>query len=302
MSVSVAVSTRDRPDALRRCLAALAEGLRLPDEVVVVDQSRGNETQAVVATSASGISARYVRHDGAGLGASQNAAFRAATGNVVAVTDDDCVPRPDWLARLMDAVASAERPAGVTGRVLPLGPDVAGMYPVSLRTGTERRVLVHGSLPWDAGSGNNFALRRDWIARIGGNDERLGPGAPGKGAVDIDLFHRLLRAGGTILYDPAVVVLHERTSKQGRLSRRYPYGHGMGAACAMWWRQKDQRAGSVLSAWMRMRAARMGDGFVRRDWGLVREEALVLSGTFAGLVFGVRQRAVAPLAWSLDGD
>jgi GT2 family glycosyltransferase len=38
-TVTVAISTRNRPDPLGRCLESLAAGERPPDEVVVVDQS-----------------------------------------------------------------------------------------------------------------------------------------------------------------------------------------------------------------------------------------------------------------------
>ena len=79
-------------------------------------------------------------------------------------------------------------------------------------------------MPWDVGSGNNFALRRSAWTAIGGCDERLGPGSPGRGAVDLDLFHRILTAGGSLLYDPSCVVHHERDTPQARLARRGPYG------------------------------------------------------------------------------
>ena len=44
--ISVAISTRARPDALGRCLDALLAGERLPAEIVVVDQSRDDRSRA----------------------------------------------------------------------------------------------------------------------------------------------------------------------------------------------------------------------------------------------------------------
>lgn len=46
--LSVAISTLERPDALERCLAALAGGEVLPSEVIVVDQSSNDDTRALV--------------------------------------------------------------------------------------------------------------------------------------------------------------------------------------------------------------------------------------------------------------
>ena len=47
--LSVAISTRDRADALERCLESLAGGSVVPAEVVVVDQSVTHTTGQVIA-------------------------------------------------------------------------------------------------------------------------------------------------------------------------------------------------------------------------------------------------------------
>ena len=91
-------------------------------------------------------------------------------------------------------------------------------------------------------------MRRDWFDRIGGSDDRLGPGTPGRGGLDMDLFYRALRAGGAALYEPTAVVRHERATPDGRLARRRPYGFGMGVACAIRLRTRDPYAIRLLAA------------------------------------------------------
>jgi GT2 family glycosyltransferase len=281
--VAVAISTRDRPDALGRCLASLAGGRRQPVEIVVADQSAEPPTEELNPP------VRRIRARPGGLAAAQNDAVRATTAPVVAVLDDDCDADPGWI----EAIAREFRDPNLgylSGPVLPLGPAEPGTHAVATRTSMERRRLDVRTLPWDAGSGNNFAFRRDWFDRIGGADERLGPGAPGKGGLDMDLFRRLLRAGAPGVYEPDAVVFHERVSTEGRLARRVPYGYGMGACCVLWLREGDTQALPVLGRWVAMRSNRLGRSLARRRWLAVREEALVLAGTARGIGFGLRAR------------
>jgi glycosyltransferase involved in cell wall biosynthesis len=293
--LTVVLSTLDRPEALSGCLKALLSGERLPTEIIIVDQSQDDRTRQIVEGCDSGpVSLVYIHHDGRGLGAAQNVAIRAARTPIVAVTDDDCEPTPTWVGRIEQSLASPHAIDALTGRVLPSGPEIVGTYAISSRTSMERAEFQGKAMPWYVGSGNNFAVRREWLECIGGNDERLGPGSPGQGGVDMDLFYRLLRAGARIRYDPELLVYHARTSKEGRISRRIPYGYGMGACCTLWLRQKDPYALRVLVSWFFLRTSRLFEGLLGRQWMRVYEEGLVLLGTLKGLVYGMRLSSAYP--------
>ena len=288
-AVAVVISTRDRTAELRRCLRSLLDGTSTPSEVVVADQSRGPDTRQVVAESAGdGLPVRYLRARPGGLGVSQNDAIAATTAPVVAVIDDDCVASQDWLEQVAAAFEDDAELALLGGRVLPLGPPAAGLYAVSSRVSAEPRTFEQNGMPWDVGSGNNFAVRRTWFERIGGCDERLGPGAPLRGGLDMDLFHRLLRAGGRARYEPAAIVLHERATREGRRSRRRDYGYGTGAAVAIWLRSGDRLAWKVLARWLGMRTELLARAVARRRWESAGEETLVLRATLEGLAAGLR--------------
>jgi GT2 family glycosyltransferase len=288
-TVAAVISTRDRADALQRCLRSLGEGLSVPVEVVVADQSEGPETRRVVdELHAQGLPVRYLRARPGGLGASQNDAISGTSAPVVAVIDDDCVADEHWLEHVASAFDGDPELALLGGRVLPLGEPAPGLYAVSSRVSDEPRTFVGDAMPWDVGSGNNFAVRRSWFEHVGGCDERLGPGAPLRGGLDMDLFHRLLRAGGHARYEPAVIVLHERATRAGRLARRRDYGFGTGAAVAIWHRGGDRFAWRVLAAWLRMRTELLLRMLARRRWDGVREEAIVLRATVQGLAAGMR--------------
>jgi GT2 family glycosyltransferase len=290
IGITVAVSTRDRPDALARCLASLGAGDRIPDEVVVVDQSdAANPPDAVAREHQPNLTIRYLRHDRRGLGAAQNVAFQQARHPIVAVLDDDCIAHASWLRTIGSVLRDRPDLAGVTGRVLPLDADGDRTFAVASRTSAVAREFVGQALPWEVGSGNNFALRRDVFLRIGGCDERLGPGSPAHGGVDMDLFHRLVRHGDRLRYEPDAVVYHERQTRAARSARRPMYGFGMGAAIAFWRNTGDPTAGIVLREWLALRVRQARNAAAARDWTEVGHEMTMLTSTARGLVHGWRR-------------
>src|SRR4051794_34190938 len=115
MSVSVVVPSWRRSAELAECLAGLAAQTRTPDEVVVVARPDDHATWDLIGRIEQG-SVRGVAVEGEGVVAGLNAGFAAATGDIVAVTDDDAVPRPDWLERIEAAFAQGEDIGGVGGR------------------------------------------------------------------------------------------------------------------------------------------------------------------------------------------
>jgi len=67
-------------------------------------------------------------------------------------------------------------------------------------------------------NGANFFLRCELFRRLGGFDERLGPGASGT-SEDVELARRLMRSGATIGYAPGAVVYHR--VERSRLTEEY---------------------------------------------------------------------------------
>src|SRR6478609_4994583 len=109
--LSIVVATRSRADRLRALLAALGDGL----DVVAVADGATPEVLAVLRDAP----VRVVElSPGRGPAAARNAGWRAATGSVVAFTDDDCVPSPGWAAALAGA-AGADEDVVVQGPVEP---------------------------------------------------------------------------------------------------------------------------------------------------------------------------------------
>ncbi|NEM05930.1 glycosyltransferase [Geodermatophilus normandii] len=280
------ISTLDRPRTLARCLDALLAGTRLPQEVVVVDQGDPVPTREVLeARRAAGVPLVHVTQPRRGLSASQNSGVEHSRSSAVAIVDDDCVPDSRWVEVAAREHSTASGSLLVTGRVLPLPPEGERTLALSTRTSTQRAVLPPTAPPWQVGTGGNFSVTRAAYLAVGGNDERLGTGAPGRAGNDLDLFHRLQRAGVETRYEPDLVVLHERALPQEHRLRRWTYGFGVGACVASWLREGDRSALRILGAWVLMRGRRV---LRARRPGTVLDEGRVLAGTVHGLWHGAR--------------
>lgn len=286
-TITVAVATRGRPDGLARCLAALAGGTVLPDQLIVVDQSSTPETRAIAGRC--GLpNLLYLEQRRDGLSASRNLGLANALGTVLAVTDDDCVADPGWVAAILGAFGRAPVPTAVSGPILPLGPRPPGGHAVASRPSREAADHRGRTLPWLAGSGGNFAAHTESLRRAGGWDERLGAGSPGRAAEDLDLLYRLLRDGQTVRYEPAALVCHEWQTLARRRATRVTYGFGIGAFCGVWLRAGDPFAACMLLAFLGLQGRVLGGGAVRRDRRAVLDAARMLASIGPGLAYGAR--------------
>jgi len=291
LQITVAVAACGRPTSLARCLQALASGSAHPWETIVVDQAPSHQSRQIVERC--GIAgARYLEQPQLGVSASRNLALTAARGETVAVIDDDCAPDPGWLTAVSAAFARAPTPAAVTGPVLPLGVQPPGTFAISLRTG-ERAVDYGGrTLPWIAGTGGNFAARRELLRRLAGWDERLGPGSPGRAAEDSDLMYRIMRDGGVVRYEPGAAVRHEWQTRDRRLATRYSYAYGTGALCGLHLRRRDGFALRILAAYAKDHLMALAGAVRRRDRGAGVEHRRALAGLLPGLLYGLRAGAL----------
>ncbi len=176
--VSVVVPTFKRPDLLIRCLAALmAQDFDAEDyEVIIADDAACDETRRLVDAFCCGESrvpgslarkqcpapsVRYVAVTGNhGPAAARNAGWCVARGEIIAFTDDDCVPMSGWLRAGLAAFTDGV--AGVSGRLIVPLQCVPTDYELNAaRLATSTFVTA-----------NSF-YRRACLARIGGFDERF---------------------------------------------------------------------------------------------------------------------------------
>jgi glycosyltransferase involved in cell wall biosynthesis len=235
-TVSVVICTRDRPEALARCLGSITRSSVTPDEVLVVDNAPSVDAREVAARFSD---VRYLLEPSPGLSVARNAGIRATQGALVAFTNDDALVHVDWLRRIVEPFADPTV-AAVTGLVLPAELDTEAQVlfetDMSFGRGYARRTfdggwfaraLAHGAPTWEIGAGVNMCIRRAALEEVGNFDVRLGTGAAGCNE-DSELWYRILAAGHRCRYEPSAVVehLHRRDLRGLRQQmREYMRGH-----------------------------------------------------------------------------
>ena len=222
--ISVVIPTRNRPRALAACLEGLkAQTLSSSQfEVVVVDDGGSAKLDDIVEGRREALQVSLSQLPHAGPAAARNAGARIAGGEVLAFTDDDCVPAPEWLEAITGAVdrSPGSLVGGRTENALTANSSSEASQSVLSYLYVEglRRT---GQLPFVAS--NNMALERGLFDALEGFDASF----PEAAAEDRDLSARCIASGGSLVFEPAAVVRHSHPLDPLSLLRQFmAYGRG----------------------------------------------------------------------------
>ena len=217
--ITVCICTFKRPDLLERLLDVLdrqqdTEGFRY--SVVVADNDRGKSAEEVVSRCAlrACVPITYCVEPQQNIALARNRALSQATGDFVALIDDDEYPSPHWLCHLL-ATCNATGADGVLGPVLPSFQQSPPRWAIKGRF-FERPTHETGHIikVSDMRSGN-VLLPREILQ---------GSEAPfraefGTGGEDTDFFLRMVQAGCVFVWCNEAAVYEE--VPPSRCKRRY---------------------------------------------------------------------------------
>jgi cellulose synthase/poly-beta-1,6-N-acetylglucosamine synthase-like glycosyltransferase len=213
MRIAVLIPTWRRRDSLERCLAGLERQDRRPDEVIVMSRADDEETASLLeARRRENDSVTAVVVEEPGVVAALNRGLVAAQADVLALTDDDTVPRADWLARVERHFEADPGLGALGGRdcLHPPSPEAAqatvGKVRWYGRVIGNHHLGVGAPREVDVLKGANLSLRGAALDGVR-LDQRL-RGAGAQVHWEIDLCYAVKRAGWRLLYDPAVCVDH----------------------------------------------------------------------------------------------
>jgi hypothetical protein len=262
IELSIVICTRNRASRLSGTLGALRALRTSHDyEVIWVDNASTDDTAAVLQREfAHDAVSRYILGERIGLGAARNLGWQNARGKIVAFTDDDCYPSPDYVDAVLAAFADHPDAGVIGGRILLHNPKHAKVTideGQTVRKYPRRSYVRPGVL-----QGANIAFRGDALVAVNGMDPELGAGTPFP-CEDIDAIVAVLWAGFEGYFDPRPIVRHDH----GRTEADMPallrsYDRGRGSFFAKYILRPDTRL-TVFLAWL-------WSAWHRRDWAGLR--------------------------------
>ncbi len=150
----------------------------------------------------------------------RNRAFRESTSELLAYIDDDVVVDAGWARAVVRLFAENRDVMAVTGFVGPYGIETPAQQWFEdhggFGRGFERRWLRHRQgesarrlpTPVRSAPGPTWSFAEAIFSDVGPFDPALGAGTVAEGGDDLDMFFRVLRAGGTLVYEPATMTRH----------------------------------------------------------------------------------------------
>lgn len=256
-TVSVIIPNHDRVAELGRALKALTFQIYRNFEVIVVS----NQIEALQARFPLMDRVKPVEFTTPNISAARNAGLAVASGKVIAFIDDDAVPEPTWLGRLVGVFDDAH--VGATGGA------VIGRDGVSLQTGLTIIQTDGFDAPqpepaqtqvFDAGRsgaiktpGTNCAFRRAVFQAQGGFDEAF------HFYLDEADFNLRLNAGDfATAYVPSARVIHSFAASSLRRADRAPRDlTQIGASIAYYTKKHDAHSPDLLAEFSRRQRDRL---------------------------------------------
>lgn len=199
-TVSVIICAYNAERTMRACLESLTRLNYVNFEVVIVDDGSRDRTAEIAIDYPQ---FRLIRQPNKGLSEARNVGLRAASGEIIAYTDSDCVVDPDWLTLIVRTMSEG----GFDGCGGPnYAPHEEGRVEacVAASPGAPCEVLLAADRAEHL-AGCNMVFSKAALTAIGGFDPRFTAAGD-----DVDVCWRLLDAGYRLGYCPAAFVWHFR--------------------------------------------------------------------------------------------
>lgn len=276
--ISVVVPVLNMAGTVGSCLKALTTQTYPASltQILVVDNGSHDDTPRIVA--------RYpvvlLHEPRAGAPSARNRGIEAATGDLIAFTDADCVPTRGWLAEIVKTY-EAEHATVVAGPLAPVDPEASAIaaYSASIGQYDPSKTLFHPRFPYAVTA--NVAFHRTVFERVGLFD-------PAYTTFDsAELFQRIRAAGllAAAVARRALVFYRTRRTVRAFVRQNYGYGAGFARLCRATGARDAVAPQRVIAEWAR----RLPDGLaLLRDTRRPLSRRLALVG-----LHGLRETALA---------
>jgi len=232
---SVIVCVYNRPTQIVACLDSILASDTSDFEAIVVDDGSTDATPDVITNYArqhAHRSIRLVRNNrNRGVSGARNVGAREARGDYILFTDSDCTVAPDWLSRMVGAVADGEAAAGAS--------TVIDTAPTNLAEWAAYGTTRIGQTPWQRRKlvGNNMIFRREILAAHPFDESLV------YYCDDDEMAWRLEREGHKITFEPSAVVHHNHGMTIAKYLRQ---ARAQGIGSARYWYKRRMVIGRDL--------------------------------------------------------
>ncbi len=275
--VTVLVPTHKRADALADTLTCLRDQRRDSNydyEVIVIDNGSDIETKEIVNKYVPAFEGkiRYISEPKKGKSNALNAGIEEAGGDIIAITDDDCMPEKEWIYKIWQQFNKDKSIDVLLGGVI--WEDGVPFY--------TKDYLFRGN-------GANSSFRKQLFKEIGSFDNIFGPGSMGYSAEDIEFIYRAYKNSKNIVICNDIIVHHkQRIDDSDEYKKRYRDVKG----CMICWlkyglMRKDAYSLKRMYWFVSGVLSELFAALKNNDRGRVRLKLLQLTGILVGFVKGM---------------
>ncbi len=274
LDITVLIPTYNRAEILRETMEAMCVVKRdnLAVEFVVIDNNSKDNTKAVVESFIGRLPIRYLFEPRSGKNCALNKGLdELKLGEIVVFTDDDVMPRPDWLQEICGACKRWPNHGifgGVSIAVWPGGQDPKWLQFArgncrawTLDLGPDEILFPKDHLPY----GTNLWILKRFFEKGLRYDESIGPSPVNRAmGSETSLLLQLARDGHQMVYCPGSVIFHklQQWVVTARGIRRRAYTHGRGKARLNGFAQAELRC-RHRRLWQLRRLAALGFAVAR---------------------------------------
>lgn len=227
--ISIVICTADRRISLEKTLIAINNINYSFCEVIVIDASSNSETREMLTVMSNSFNRniKFATVAEKNISVSRNVGIKLASGAIIAFIDDDAIPPPDWIEKLLSTyLLYGDKCAGVGGAVRDM---TRTGYPLQYHRGITNLIsntspiclagVINYNQPqgfWYNGlMGTNSSYRKDLLEKINGYDEFFDYFLD-----ETDVCLRLIQAGYQI-HHCDVVVDHYPQPSHNRLDQKH---------------------------------------------------------------------------------
>lgn len=220
LQITVVVAAYNRAELTKQCLMAIAGQTLSTDlfEVLVVNNnSTDNTEQMVTEFIVDKSNFRLINEKMQGLSAVRNRGWKEGKGQYVVFIDNDIMPQPDLLEKVLSAFDSIRpSPLVIGSKIMPSFSSKPAKWwsdDFEIRSWGEHARFLTSAEAWEGFSGGCCTFKKDILEALNGFSTTLGMnGEKLRGGEETDLFNRIHAMNDdndhSLWYDPEILVYH----------------------------------------------------------------------------------------------